>query len=181
MPIRFGVMARRRSLVTETATGEWGEASAVFSRDRRHRYTLTRTWDPAGPVVNFLMLNPSTADAFALDPTNRRCVGFAQRWGFGALVTTNIFAFRSTDPKGLRGAPDPIGPDNDEVIIAAARSADLLVIAWGNHGSLHARGTEVLERLDHNAVTPHHLGRTRRGHPSHPLYLAGDLVAVPFA
>ena len=36
---------------------------ATFSADRRYRYRLWRRWDGARPVVAFVMLNPSTADA----------------------------------------------------------------------------------------------------------------------
>jgi len=172
-------MARRPAFITETSSGEWGEASATFSADRVFRYTLTRTWDPDGPVVNFLMLNPSTADAFALDPTNRRCVGFAQAWEFGAMVTTNIFAFRSTDPLGLRSVPDPIGDHNDATILDAARSADLVVVAWGNHGAFLDRGVQVAGILQAEGLSPHHLRLTSAGHPAHPLYLPGDLRPIP--
>jgi hypothetical protein len=36
---------------------------AVFSPDRVYRYVLTRRWDGGdGTVVNFIGLNPSTAD-----------------------------------------------------------------------------------------------------------------------
>ena len=118
-------------LVVDTAEGAWGAATATFSADRRYRYLLTRTWDPALPTVNFVMLNPSTADALELDPTNRRCVGFAQRWGYGSMVTTNVFAWRSTDPKGLRTPNDPVGPVNDAFLVESARSAALVVAAWG--------------------------------------------------
>ena len=168
----------RRALVTETSNGQWGSASATFSADRVFRYTLTRIWDRSGPIVNFLMLNPSTADAFALDPTNRRCVGFAQQWGFGGLVTTNLFAYRSTDPKVLRTVADPIGPDDDTAIVDAARSADLVIAAWGNHGSLFDRGRAVHRLLSSSGVTLHQLRMTRAGHPGHPLYLPGDAEPV---
>lgn len=164
--------------MTETSAGPWGAASATFSADGVFRYTLTRTWDADGPVANFLMLNPSTADAFALDPTNRRCVGFAQQWGFGGLVTTNLFAYRSTDPKVLRTVADPIGPANDEAIIDAARSADLVIAAWGNHGALLDRGRLVHRLLSSSGVTLHQLHRTRAGHPGHPLYLTADAEPV---
>jgi hypothetical protein len=165
-------MARRPAFITETSSGEWGEASATFSADRVFRYTLTRTWDPDGPVVNFLMLNPSTADAFALDPTNRRCVGFAQAWGFGRLVTTNIFAVRSTDPRALRSVADPIGDLNDEAILDAARVADLIVVAWGNHGAFLDRGLQVAGILQAEGLILHCLRLTGAGQPGHPLYVA---------
>lgn len=168
-------------LITDTASGEWGEASATFSADRDHRYLLTRTWDASLLSVNFLMLNPSTADAFQLDPTNRRCVGFAQRWGYGSIVTTNIFAFRSTDPVGLRTAADAVGPKNDDAILSAAKSADLVIAAWGTHGDLQDRGNAVRKMLGEAGIALHTLRLTKAGHPGHPLYVAGDTVPTSWA
>jgi len=126
------------------------------------------------PTVNFLMLNPSTADAFQLDPTNRRCVGFAQAWGFGSMVTTNIFAFRSTNPAGLRTTNDAVGSENDEAILTAATSADLVIAAWGTHGELQGRGEAVRTMLCEAGVELHALKLTKAGHPGHPLYVAAD-------
>jgi len=135
---------------------------------------LTRTWDDSLPVVNFLMLNPSTANAFQLDPTNRRCVGFAQAWGYGALVTTNIFGFRSTNPAGLRTTNDAVGPENDEVILTAPSNADLVIAAWGTHGELQGRGEAVRTMLCEAGIELHALKLTKAGHPGHPLYVAAD-------
>ena len=167
-------------LITDTASGDWGDASATFSVDRVYRYVFTRTWDVALPSVNFLMLNPSTADAFQLDPTNRRCVGFAQAWGYGSMVTTNIFAFRSTDPAGLRTAEDAIGPENSDAILSAAMNADLVIAAWGTHGELQGRGTAVREMLVGAGIALHALRLTKAGHPGHPLYVAGDTLPTPW-
>lgn len=159
------------AVVVDDASGEWGEASATFSPDRRYRYLLTRTWDPSLPTVNFVMLNPSTADAFVLDPTNRRCVGFARSWGFGSFVTTNVFAWRSTDPKGLRAVPDPVGPLDDGFLVDAARGADLVLAAWGVHAVLGGRGDRVRELFAHAGIATHALRITKQGHPGHPLYV----------
>ncbi|CAB4612418.1 unannotated protein [freshwater metagenome] len=167
-------------LLTDTASGELGEASATFSHDRVHRYLLTRTWASSLPTVNFLMLNPSTADAFQLDPTNRRCVGFAQAWGYGSMVTTNIFAFRSTNPAGLRTTKDPVGPENDEAILNAAKNADLVIAAWGTHGELQDRGNAVRGLLTEAGIELHVLRLTKAGHPGHPLYVAGDTLPTPW-
>ena len=122
-------------------------------------------------LVNFLMLNPSTADAFVLDPTNRRCVGFAREWGYDGLVTTNVFAHRSTSPSVLRRIEDPVGPANDETILRAARSSSLVIAAWGVHATLGGRDRVVRESLEREGIALHALRRTRDGHPGHPLYV----------
>jgi len=127
------------------------------------------------------MLNPSTADAFQLDPTNRRCVGFAQAWGYGALVTTNIFAFRSTNPAGLRTTNDAVGPENNEAILTAAKNADLVIAAWGTHGELQERGNAAREMLTEAGSALHMLRLTKAGHPGHPLYVAGDTQPMRWA
>lgn len=75
---------------------EFVSATADIRGD--YRYRLTRVWDPTLPTITFVLLNPSTADAEHLDPTLRRCVGFAKRDGFGGMVILNLYAFRSPSP-----------------------------------------------------------------------------------
>ena len=151
---------------------------ATFSRDRRYRYRLWRRWDRTRPVVAFVMLNPSTADAERDDPTIRRCGGFARGWGFSAMTVVNLFALRATDPARLRRARDPIGPDNDDHIAAAAAGCDALVLAWGAHGALGGRDRDVLALL--RGCRPACLGVTRSGQPRHPLYLPSATRRRPF-
>jgi hypothetical protein len=159
--------------VLDTTVGPWGLATASFSLDRVHRYRLSRVFYPAGHRVCFVMLNPSTADAFVLDPTVRRCVGFASAWGAGAVEVVNLFALRSTDPAGLRRCSDPVGPGNDAAIVAAARAADRTVAAWGAHGVHLDREAAVVELLAAAGVDLYALSLTKNGHPGHPLYLPG--------
>jgi hypothetical protein len=154
-------------------------SSAVISPCETYRYELRRTWDPNQPTVGWIMLNPSTADATLDDPTIRRCVGFARRWGYGGIVVRNLFALRATDPRALRTHPDPVGPANDRHLLNGARGGDALTIcAWGAHGSLHGRDRAVLDLFD-AFVRVHHLGLTKAGHPRHPLYLPGAAEPIP--
>jgi len=166
--------------VVESTIGDWGLATATFSEDRMYRYRLSRVWDADGTRVNFLMLNPSTADAFKLDPTVRRCMGFAESWGAGAVEVTNCYALRATQPARLRDTSDPVGPRNSEAIVAAATAADLVVIAWGVHATYLGRENEVLDLLSNAGVTPHYLRLTKGGHPGHPLYVPGDVAPTAF-
>jgi hypothetical protein len=154
------------------------ESGAVFSACRRWRYLLWRCWDEALPVANFLMLNPSTADETKLDPTCARARAYAEAWGYGALIVTNIFGWRSTDPKVLQKVKDPVGAGNDAAILRAAQESDLIVCAWGNHGI--ERGRQVEELLRKAEAKLHILKLTGSGQPGHPLYLRKSLQAAPW-
>ena len=151
---------------------------AIFDPTGRYRYFLRREWDPALPAVAFIMLNPSTADAERDDPTLRRCIGYVRRWGFGSLAAVNLFAYRTPDPRQLRQAEDPVGPENRRYLLALRNEGyPLTLAAWGNWGSLHGQDREVLKLL---SGTPLHcIGRTKIGQPLHPLHQRGDLVPLP--
>lgn len=146
------------------------DTDAQFSACGQYRYRLSRTWSN-GPTVLWLMLNPSTADATANDPTVERCERRARASGYGRLLVANIFALRSTDPKGLYTHDEPIGPDNDQAISDTAKQADLVVCGWGNHGALSGRGIDVMRSLESADLNPHALRMTGAGQPNHPLYV----------
>ena len=147
-------------------------SSAIYSRCAAYRYSLTRVWDDAGPRVMFVMLNPSTADEVQNDPTVERCERRARHLGYGGFRVTNIFALRATDPRQMRAAADPIGPDNDATLAQGCLWADDVIAAWGVHGAHRGRGPEVAERLRAQSAPLYHLGLSKDGHPRHPLYLA---------
>lgn len=152
-------------------------SSADFDPERIYRYSLRRVWDLRLPAVLFVMLNPSTADENHLDPTLRRCVGYARAWGYGKLLVGNLFALRATDPTELYSHPSPDGPLNDATLSMLAGEAEMVVAAWGNHGDLHGRDKAV-EPLLTRKRNLFSLTLTRAGAPGHPLYLPGDLVPV---
>lgn len=151
-------------------------STAVISDCGAYRFSLGRTLSETGPTACFIMLNPSTADAAKNDPTIRKCIGFATRWGCSSLLAVNLFAIRSTDPMGIRRSGDPIGPDNDSWIVSSVKQAQStsgpVVAAWGNHGGVHGRGPAVARMLIDAGVDLRCLGTTRDGHPLHPLHLA---------
>jgi hypothetical protein len=154
------------------------DSGAVISDCGVYRYKLWRTWNPDLPTCNFLMLNPSRADAVDNDPTATRCIGYSKAWGYGGLLITNIFALRSTDPAALKSAADPVGPDNDRHVVEVARSSSLVVAAWGAHPGIEGRVRAVRRMLADAGVTLHCLALTKGGHPGHPLFLRGGLVPI---
>ena len=66
-----------------------GLRGAIVDATANYRYLLWRRWDDQRPSVGIVMLNPSRADATVNDPTIRRCIGFAQRWGYGGVEVGN--------------------------------------------------------------------------------------------
>ncbi|MBY0350687.1 DUF1643 domain-containing protein [Tabrizicola sp.] len=148
-------------------------SEAVYSDCEHYRYLLTRIWG-TGPKALFVMLNPSTATEAQNDPTVERCERRARALGFGAFRVTNIFALRATDPRVMRAATDPIGAGNDAAIADSAAWADMIVCAWGNHGSHLDRGATVTGLLRQTGAPLWHFGLTGQGQPRHPLYVGYD-------
>ena len=154
------------------------QSEATVSDCGRYRYNLIRVWDAQLPRVCWIMLNPSTADAATDDPTIRKCIGFARRWGFGSIEVINVYPFRCTNPKDL--------PDGEEIegngILQYGSWRRALgrcqkgIAAWGAHdvGPRDEVAIDMFRDLDC-------LGTTQDGSPKHPLYPPYDTVVVAFA
>lgn len=176
----------------------------IFSKDRQYRYTLWRDWSATQTLdllsqnptrirardayVQFIGLNPSTADEVQNDRTITRCINFAKAWGFGALCMTNLFAYRTKDPSIMKKQANPIGEWfiaartrqewNDEHLVNIARSAGMVVAAWGNHGDHLTRAYDVRTLLARNRIKLHCLRLTGKQNPEHPLYLPANTQPI---
>lgn len=165
---------------------------ARFSEDMCMRYRLGRALTPLGldaltarekgtadeqyiqhlVRVVFLLLNPSTADAFKPDPTVSRCCEFARRWGADVLEVVNLFALRSSAPKLLLEQGILRGDDieNDREIIAACAWPNTRIIAaWGNWGALDGRASYVRGLLRERGFELEALRFAQNGAPMHPM------------
>jgi hypothetical protein len=146
--------------------------SAEISLCGQYRWWLERRWDDERPKCCFVMLNPSTADAATDDPTIRRCIYFADRWGFSSVRVLNVFAYRATDPRILLTVPDPVGGLRADFVLKAAPAvSEKIIIAWG----------AMAPRWRHDAALAllrpapiFCLGKTKEGFPRHPLYVAAS-------
>ncbi len=148
-----------------------------------HRTMLRREWIGSGGIVNWIMLNPSTADDHFDDPTIRKCRGFASRWGYRAMVVTNLFTFRATDPAELKAMVKldysrAVGVA-DGPLIKASREASLVVAAWGIHGNTAGRAEDVLNRVLPE-VQMFCIGRTKANFPLHPVMARYTDWPLPF-
>lgn len=153
---------------------------ATFSDDERDRFTLEWWVNREVSVVRrllFAMLNPSTANAFKLDPTVKRCVKFGRLWGFDIVEIVNLDSFRSPKPKVLRaqleierGKTCPRRAHNTQALIDAATRADQIICAWGSCAWMMHRAEQVRVLLENASSRPlFHLGLTKDGSPKHPL------------
>jgi hypothetical protein len=145
---------------------------AILSPCRSYRYLLWRSWQTLLPTEDkgyamFVGLNPSTADETENDATIRRCIRFAQDWGYHGLCMANLFAFRTVDPQKMMASADPVGPENDQHLLAAAGEAGIIVAAWGAMGDHLGRSGAVAAMLPEM----HCLRLTKSGQPGHPLYI----------
>lgn len=158
--------------------------SADISPCGTYRYCLKRTWS-GEHALPFVMLNPSTADAEVDDPTIRRCMGFARREGAGGIIVVNAYGLRATDPKELWAclSGETVGPDNNAYLHRIAHwaaCADLPVVcAWGGNISPW-REVIVIGIMIKAKAKMVCLGKTKNGHPRHPLYVRGDAKLEAF-
>lgn len=152
---------------------------AEFDETMRYRYVLTRRWDER-PFACFVGMNPSTATEKILDPTVRRCVRFAQDWGFGGLLMLNLFAYRTPSIPELFNArlrgQDIIGGARNSLEAIQGYidkyEAGIVIAAWGvNAGERGHLALEKISRL-------HALGWNKDHSPKHPLYLRADLKPI---
>lgn len=158
-------------MITRTHIKGDAPSTAVYSDCELYRYSLTRVWDASQQRVVFVMLNPSTATEVQNDPTIERCEQRSRALGFGGFCAVNIFALRATDPRDMRAAKDPEGPENAQALLDAAQWADMVIAAWGVHGEHRGQGPAVAAQLHAEGHRMYHLGLTKAGHPRHPLYL----------
>ena len=128
-----------------------------------------------GPTAALIGVNPSTACGDAMDPTMRKVVGFARIHKWGEVAMLNLFAWRAVDVRALTMAPDPIGPANDETILATLQAADIAIACWGPTRKLppklRRRWFEVMELADLAGKNLLCFGIAGDGQPLHPLML----------
>lgn len=166
-------------------------SNASFSPENppRYRYWLQRVWDPAAPVMAWVMLNPSTADHEVNDPTILACMDFARRNGCGSIVVVNLYAFRSPHPKVMKAAESPVGPLNADYLRRAMqmvreRPGSLAICGWGR-GDFNYMALGLRRHAKEAGVALHCFGVTKDGHPKHPLArglhrIPRDTVPIPY-
>ena len=113
---------------------------------------------------------------------------FAELLGFTGIMVTNLFAYRTKNPKELRktaldsqlpwlieGEEEEGVQVNDDFLTMEAKSCRVTIAGWGTNGTFLGRNEVVKKMMKDNGVTLSALSLTKDGHPGHPLYPPYDL------
>ncbi len=125
---------------TNTITGEMN-TTAVFSKDNRHRYLLSKQWDESMPKATILMIRAGTADTVRIDTTTMLCVSNAYDNSFGGIDIVNLFSSMQSEPP----TSDKV---NDATIVKCCDEAQRIIIAFGKGKEHLERKLEVLKMLE---------------------------------
>lgn len=156
---------------------------AVLSDCGSFRWRLDRHVGAGEVVAVVIGINPSTADASLDDATVRKWRGFGQRLGWKRFIVGNVFGYRATDVRELRGIRDPFGPDYARHLAEMLEEADVIVPCWGSRTKLppplrHCLN-DMVERLRATGKPLRCWGLTASGDPTHPLMLGYNTQLVP--
>lgn len=153
--------------------------SAIISKDELYRYLLFRYISEPNltGILGYIMLNPSTADAFTDDQTILRCKRRAMRLGYYGIYVGNLYAYRTVDPQELKKTGYLVGPKNDHYIQVMASKCSRIIVGWGNHAQPE-RAKQVMELLTSSPAGIYHLGMNKTGQPKHPLYTGYNIKMV---
>lgn len=149
---------------------------AIFSEDRKYRYSLWRNWDPICEKLLFIGLNPSNANEIKDDPTITRCMRRAVNGGFGGLIVANLYAYVSSIPDVLLGEGDFVGEENDLFLKYMIGISGQVLCGWGSFKPVKQRASKVLEMIKE----PYCLGVNADGQPKHPLYIGYKIPMIKY-
>ena len=142
-------------------------------KDNKRRYQLWRIWNKDQPLLLYILLNPSYADANADDRTVLKLINFTKKFGYGGFYLGNLHSYITPYPKILK---DKILADDTTTVKHLNRmkkKCKKVVFAWGNDGHLPKWLIEMVE-------SPMCFRRNKNGSPKHPLYLSYKTNLIPF-
>jgi hypothetical protein len=171
------MLITKRGVVKSDLLNKGIATEAVYDEAGRYRYYLCWRWSDA-PALYFWLLNPSKAGHESSDPTLGGLIARARAWGFGAVVIINLFGFRAKNPEDMKRATNPIGDDNEAVVLATLIKAfddgSPMICGWGEHGAFAKRCNWAVDLARARGVPLSYLVLNESGQPKHPLYIKHD-------
>ena len=153
------------------------ESGAEFSEGFKYRYALWRIWDRSKPIVMFIGLNPSTANAVEDDATIRSVRRISEHNGYGGFYMMNCFAYVSKNPADLKLEVN--NRVNDRWLHKIAAKCKTVVFAWGNFDVVIKTGRywEMWQMFSDRAMA---LSQNKNGSPKHPLYCKSKSAFIKY-
>lgn len=103
---------------------------AVYSDDKKYRYSLNKTWDENKPKATFIGINPSDATELLMDKTVMNLMNHLIKLGYGKVEIVNLYAFRSKKQEGLKYRCNKQEESNNEYVGKALSDSELIIIGW---------------------------------------------------
>jgi len=153
-----------------TATNYY--SGAVFNVEKDCRFLLWRRWKSQAKMITFIGLNPSTANENTNDPTIKRVIDFAKRWGYGGVYMINLYPLVTSKPKQLFGS----SMRTDDISLNHSHSkrvidkSEYVVFAWGAFKLPDDRNEQLINMFPLGRC----LGWNNNGSPKHPLFVRGQ-------
>lgn len=141
--------------------------------DNQRRYQLWRIWDQNKPLILYILLNPSHADARNDDRTVLKLINFTQKFGFGGFYLGNLHSNITPYPKDLKNVVIPNDSKNIKHLRKMKQKCVKVVFGWGNAGYLPKWLKEMVEN-------PFCFKHNQNGSPKHPLYLSFKTDLIPY-
>ena len=124
-----------------------------------------------------------------------RIINFSSRWNYKNIYIINLFGLISKSPLQLSKSNNPIGGNNDLIILKTLEfwrensNCDLW-LGWGDKGQLNGRDRKVLKLIKNFSNFKSNennyskrvlsLGLSKKGNPRHPLYMPNQSLLMPF-
>jgi len=143
----------------------------VFEGKRRYR--LWRIWEKKKPLLLYVLLNPSHADADTNDRTVAKLIEFSKNFGYGGFYLGNLHSYITPYPKQLEPYRLPNESINVFHIKEMVKKCEKVVFGWGNAAEIPHWIKPIIDR-------PYCFGINHNGSPKHPLYLSYQTRLVPF-
>jgi hypothetical protein len=144
---------------------------AVVKGDRR--YQLWRIWDNKQPLLLYILLNPSNANAVLDDRTVSKLVRISKELDYGGFYLGNLHSFVTPYPSVLKDNIIKDDPLNLVHLKKMIEKCERIVLGWGNSGDKPQWLGKIVKQT-------FCFGLNQNRSPKHPLYLPYNSQLIPF-
>ena len=136
---------------------------AEFSKNKKHRYYLSRKWSEKEQVL-FILLNPSKGGDINDDPTIKRLISISKSLDYGGFKVVNLYTIINPKRNKLYEKKRRFSRKNKNLIINLVTQYKTIVYGWG------ATENEPIW-LKNIIKNPMCFYINNNGTPKHPLYI----------